>query len=121
MLTSFSRNSAFVAGVRGGEGGCDQAGGVGEGERVRRGGPADLVGRLELRGVDDPTERPRRLVDQAGALGDLDPGRAEQFLGLAALGRGGEMVVVALALVQRVFGEGNGHDQAHHVAPYHAL
>ena len=35
---------------------------------------------LEHRGVDDPQERPRRLVDQPAASADLAAGRAEQRL-----------------------------------------
>ena len=44
-----------------------------------------VVVRLEHRRVDDPAERPGALVDQAGPLGDLDAGRAEQLLRLAAV------------------------------------
>ena len=35
--------------------------------------------------------------------------------------RDGEQIVVALGVEQRVFGERAGRDQAHHVAPHHAL
>ena len=59
------------------------------GERVVHRGPgagADgdvaargrVDGRLEQRRVDDPEERPGRLVDQPAAAADLQPGRAEQ-------------------------------------------
>ncbi len=65
-------------------------------------GPAALVGLLEHRGVDDPAERPGRLVDQLGPLRDLDAGGAEQLLRLTPLVRGGEEDRVARLRADRV-------------------
>ena len=63
---------------------------VRRGERVVHGRPTAFVIPLEHRRVHHPAERPRRLVDQAGPVGDLDAGRAEQLLRLAPFVRRGE-------------------------------
>ena len=68
--------------------------------RPRAGADRDVTGRdgirggLEQRGVDDPQEAPRGLVDQLAAPADLEAGRAEQRArGLR--GAGGEEDAVA--------------------------
>ena len=60
---------------------------------VQPGLPSSSLDRLEHRGVDDPHERPRRLVDQAAAPADLEPGRAEQRQRAPPLAGGEERAV----------------------------
>ena len=60
---------------------------VRRGERVVHGGPAELVALvvpdpLEHRRVDDPDERPRALVDQPAAPGDLAARGTEERAGV---------------------------------------
>ena len=52
-------------------------------------GPAARAVFLEQGGVHHPQERPLAGIDQAQALADLQPGRAQQLPGLAR-GAGGE-------------------------------